>query len=68
MIDPSSQVTNRTACIYISEEECVSLGGVGSCTNLAPLNHEYGYPFAQGFTYQFTCGLIGVGETGLVIY
>ena len=29
MIEPSFEVTNRIAYFYISEEGCVSLGGVG---------------------------------------
>ena len=42
------------------------LGGkdrVNSRTNLAPLNYKYGYPFLRGFIYQFTCVLIGIGNT-----
>ena len=62
-MDPSFYVTNLTAYIYISEEGCISLGGVNSRTNLAPLNYKYGYPFLRGFIYQFTCVLIGIGNT-----
>ena len=43
------------------------MGGIGSRTNSTPQNHEYGYPFAQGFTYQFTCPLKGGGERHLEI-
>ena len=42
---------------------CIPLGGVNSRTNLAPLNYKYGYPFLRGFIYQFTCVLIGIGNT-----
>ena len=42
MIDPSSQVTKRSAYIYISEEGGVSLGGMISCSTHAPVECPMG--------------------------